>query len=93
MTNKNVTEFRAKLEEKISKEEAKKAIQIILKYIGENPDREGLIETPKRVIKAFDEYFSGYADDPQLYLEKTFGDVEGYDDMVIRKNVSIQSHC
>jgi len=70
MTNKNVTEFRAKLEEKISKEEAKKAIQTILKYIGENPDREGLIETPKRVIKAFDEYFSGYADDPQSYLEK-----------------------
>ena len=93
MTNKNVTEFRVKLEEKISKEEAKKAIQIILRYIGENPDREGLIETPKRVIKAFDEYFSGYADDPQLYLEKTFGDVEGYDDMVIQKNISIQSHC
>ena len=93
MTNKNVTEFRAKLEEKISKEEAKKAVQTILKYIGENPDREGLIETPKRVIKAFDEYFSGYAEDPQLYLEKTFGDVEGYDDMVIQKNISIQSHC
>jgi GTP cyclohydrolase I len=93
MPNKNVTEFRAKLEEKISKEEAKKAIQTILKYIGENPDREGLIETPKRVIKAFDEYFSGYADDPQAYLEKTFGDVEGYDDMVIQKNISIQSHC
>ena len=93
MTNKNVTEFKAKLEEKTSKEEAKKAIQTILKYIGENPDREGLIETPKRVIKAFDEYFSGYADDPQLYLEKTFGDVEGYDDMVIQKNISIQSHC
>ena len=79
--------------ETISKEEAKKAIKTILKYIGENPDREGLIETPKRVIKAFDEYFSGYAEDPQLYLEKTFGDVEGYDDMVIQKNISIQSHC
>ena len=93
MKNKNVTEFRAKLEEKISKEEAKKAIQVILKYIGENPEREGLVETPKRVIKAFDEYFSGYAADPQVYLEKTFGDVEGYDDMVIQKNISIQSHC
>jgi GTP cyclohydrolase I len=93
MKNKNVTEFRAKLEEKISKEEAKKAIQVILKYIGENPEREGLVETPKRVIKAFDEYFSGYAEDPQVYLEKTFGDVEGYDDMVIQKNISIQSHC
>lgn len=93
MKNKNVTEFRAKLEEKISKDEAKKAIQVILKYIGENPEREGLAETPKRVIKAFDEYFSGYAEDPQVYLEKTFGDVEGYDDMVIQKNISIQSHC
>ena len=93
MTNKNVTEFKAKLEEKISKEEAKKAIQTILKYIGENPEREGLIETPKRVIKAFDEYFSGYLENPQEYLEKTFGDVDGYDDMVIQKNISIQSHC
>ena len=93
MTNKNVTEFKAKIEEKISKEEAKKAIQTILKYIGENPEREGLIETPKRVIKAFDEYFSGYLESPQEYLEKTFGDVEGYDDMVIQKNISIQSHC
>ena len=93
MKNKNVTEFRAKLEEKISKDEAKKAIQVILKYIGENPEREGLVETPKRVIKAFDEYFSGYAEDPQVYLEKTFGDVEGYDDMVIQKNISVQSHC
>ena len=93
MTNKNVTEFKAKLEEKISKEEAKKAIQTILKYIGENPEREGLIETPKRVIKAFDEYFSGYLENPQEYLEKTFGDVEGYDDMVIQKNISIYSHC
>ena len=93
MKNKNVTEFRAKLEEKIRKDEAKKAIQVILKYIGENPEREGLVETPKRVIKAFDEYFSGYAEDPQVYLEKTFGDVEGYDDMVIQKNISIQSHC
>jgi len=93
MTNKNVTEFKAKLEEKISKEEAKKAIQTILKYSGENPEREGLIETPKRVIKAFDEYFSGYLENPQEYLEKTFGDVEGYDDMVIQKNISIQSHC
>ena len=93
MTNKNITEFKAKLLEKISKDEAKKAIQTILKYIGENPEREGLIETPKRVIKAFDEYFAGYAENPEEYLEKTFGDVEGYDDMVIQKNISLKSHC
>ena len=59
MTNKNVTEFKVKKEEKITKEDAKKAIKVILKYIGENPEREGLIETPKRVIKAYEEYFSG----------------------------------
>ena len=93
MTNKNVAEFKAKLLEKVSKDEAQKAIKIILKYIGENPNREGLLETPKRVIKAFDQYFSGYSENPQEYLEKTFGDVEGYDDMVIQKNISIQSHC
>tara|TARA_B100001939_G_scaffold345456_1_gene362049 strand:- start:1135 stop:1746 length:612 start_codon:yes stop_codon:yes gene_type:complete len=93
MASKNVTEFKAKLEAKISKDEAKKAIEVILKYIGENPEREGLIETPKRVIKAFEEYFSGYQENPEEYLEKTFGDVEGYDDMVIQKNISIQSHC
>ena len=93
MTNKNVAEFKAKLLEKVSKDEAQKAIQIILKYIGENPNREGLLETPKRVIKAFDQYFSGYSENPQEYLEKTFGDVEGYNDMVIQKNISIQSHC
>ena len=72
MTYKNVAEFKAKLEEKVSKEEAKRAIQVILKYIGENPNREGLLETPERVIKAFDEYFSGYTEDPHDYLEKTF---------------------
>ena len=93
MTSKNVAEFKAKLEQKVSVEDAKKAIQVILKYIGENPKREGLLETPKRVIKAFDEYFSGYYEDPQEYLEKTFGDIDGYDDMVIQKNISIQSHC
>ena len=71
MTNKNVAEFKAKLLEKVSKDEAQKAIQIILKYIGENPNREGLLETPKRVIKAFDQYFSGYSENPQEYLEKT----------------------
>tara|TARA_B100001027_G_scaffold216970_1_gene195670 strand:+ start:3942 stop:4556 length:615 start_codon:yes stop_codon:yes gene_type:complete len=93
MTNKNVTEFKVKKEEKITKEDAKKAIKVILKYIGENPEREGLIETPKRVIKAYEEYFSGYSENPLEYLEKTFGDVEGYDDMVIQKNISVQSHC
>ncbi len=90
---KNVTDIKHKILEQISKEEAEKAIKTILKYIGEDPNREGLIETPKRVIKAFEEYFGGYLINPDNYLEKTFGDVEGYDDMVIQKNISIHSHC
>ena len=90
---KNVADFKAKVLEKVSRDEAEKAIKVVLKYIGENPSREGLIETPKRVIKALDEYFSGYSENPEEYLSKTFGDVEGYDDMVIQKNISVQSHC
>ena len=61
--------------------------------MGEDPNREGLLETPKRVVKAFKEYFKGYKEDPNQVLDKTFGDVEGYDDMVVQKNISIQSHC
>ena len=90
---KNVTDIKDKILEKISKDEAEKAIKTILKFVGENPDREGLVETPKRVIKAFQEYFGGYLINPDDYLAKTFGDVEGYDDMVIQKNISIHSHC
>ena len=69
----------------ISEKEAEEAFVKILKWMGEDPSREGLIETPKRVIKAFKEYFKGYNEDPKKILEKTFGDVEGYDDMVIQK--------
>ena len=77
----------------VSEKEAEEAFVKILKWMGEDPSREGLIETPKRVIKAFKEYFKGYNEDPKKILEKTFGDVEGYDDMVIQKNISVQSHC
>ena len=78
---------------KISDKEAEEAFRTILTWIGEDPNREGLLETPKRVIKAFKEYFKGYKEDPNLVLDKTFGDVEGYDDMVVQKNISVQSHC
>ena len=78
---------------KISDQDAEDAFRTILEWIGENPKREGLLETPKRVVKAFKEYFKGYKDDPNLILDKTFGDVEGYDDMVVQKNISVQSHC
>ena len=78
---------------KISDQEVEDAFRTILQWIGEDPRREGLLETPKRVVKAFKEYFKGYKEDPNLVLDKTFGDVEGYDDMVVQKNISVQSHC
>ena len=78
---------------KISDQEAENAFRTILAWIGENPSREGLLETPKRVVKAFKEYFKGYKENPNIILDKTFGDVEGYDDMVVQKNISVQSHC
>ena len=68
---------------KVSDKEAEEAFKTILTWIGEDPSREGLLETPKRVVKAFKEYFSGYVEDADKILEKTFGDVEGYDDMVV----------
>ena len=77
----------------VSDKEAEEAIKILLAWMGEDPKREGLLETPKRVIKAFKEYFAGYKEDPDKILDKTFGDVDGYDDMVIQKNISVQSHC
>ena len=79
--------------QKISDEEAEEAIKTIIKWVGEDPEREGLKSTPRRVIKAFKEYFQGYNQDPAVYLTKTFTEVEGYDDMVIEKNISIRSHC
>ena len=78
---------------KISDKEAEEAFKTILAWMGEDPSREGLLETPKRVVKAFKEYFKGYKEDPIQVLDKTFGDVDGYDDMVIQKNISVQSHC
>ena len=80
-------------ETKISEKEAEQAFVKIIQYIGEDPSREGLLSTPKRLVKAFKEYFKGYHEDPKKILEKTFGDVEGYDDMVVQKNISVQSHC
>ena len=77
----------------VSDKEAEEAFKTILTWMGEDPKREGLLETPKRVVKAYKEYFGGYSEDPNKILDKTFGDVEGYDDMVVQKNVSVQSHC
>ncbi len=82
-----------KISQEISDKEAEEAFVKIIKWIGEDSSREGLVETPKRAMKAFREYFKGYGEDPKQILKKTFGDVEGYDDMVVQKNISVQSHC
>ncbi len=78
---------------RVSDKEAEEAFKTILTWIGEDPSREGLLETPKRVVKAFKEYFKGYHQDASTDLLKTFGDVEGYDDMVVEKNITLESHC
>ena len=87
---KNENELR---KQNVSDKEAEEAFIKILQWLGEDPGREGLLETPKRVVKAFKEYFKGYKEDPKEILSKTFGDVNGYDDMVVQKNISVQSHC
>ena len=77
----------------VTDKQAEEAFRTILTWIGEDPKREGLIETPKRVVKAFKEYFKGYHQNANTELLKTFGDVDGYDDMVVEKNISFESHC
>ena len=78
---------------KPSREEAEKAVRVLLEWTGDNPDREGLIETPKRVVKAYEQFFEGYSQDPEEVLMKTFEEVEGYDEMVIVKDIRLESHC
>ena len=78
---------------KVSDKKAEEAIRTIIEWIGEDSEREGLKSTPKRVVKAFKEYFQVYDDNQVSFLQKTFTEVDGYDDMVIEKNISIQSHC
>ena len=74
-------------------EQAKKAVRILLEYIGEDPDREGLLETPKRVVNSYCEIFKGYGQDPEEILSKTFEDVEGYDEIILLKDICLESYC
>ena len=90
---KNLEKAKENSKVKVNDDEAEEAFRTIIRWIGEDPSREGLIETPKRVVRAFKEYFKGYHQDAKSELSKTFGDVQGYDDMVLEKNISISSHC
>tara|TARA_B100000586_G_scaffold225544_1_gene173162 strand:+ start:580 stop:1185 length:606 start_codon:yes stop_codon:yes gene_type:complete len=86
-------EINKPLDNRVTDKEVEEAFVNIIKWIGEDTSREGLKSTPKRLMKAYKEYFKGYNEDPEKILDKTFGDVQGYDDMVIQKNISLQSHC
>lgn len=73
--------------------EAEEAVRTLIAWAGDDPAREGLIDTPKRVVNAYKEWFSGYGEDPVKYLSRTFEDVQGYDDIVMLRNIDVESHC
>jgi GTP cyclohydrolase I len=79
--------------EKPTRDEAMAAVRTLLRWAGEDPAREGLLETPKRVVKAYEEFFAGYAERPEDVLDKVFRDVDGYDDMVLVRDIPFASHC
>ncbi|MFZ9469468.1 MAG: GTP cyclohydrolase I FolE [Rickettsiales bacterium] len=78
---------------KPTREQAEQAVRTLIAWAGDNPNREGLIETPKRVVNAYQDFFSGYNEDPIKILGKTFEEIEGYDDIVLIKNIRLESHC
>ena len=78
---------------KVNKAQAEDAVRTLLRWAGEDPDREGLLETPKRVVEAYSDWFSGYAIDPRAYLKRTFEEMGGYDEMVVLRDIEFESHC
>ena len=84
---------KAMLPPRPSRAEAEKAVHTLLRWTGDDPNREGLVDTPARVTRAFEDWFSGYGQDPEEYLKRTFEEIEGYDDMVILKDIRFESHC
>jgi GTP cyclohydrolase IA len=76
-----------------TQDQAEEAVRTLIAWAGDDPTREGLLDTPKRVVEAYNEWFSGYTEDPMEYLSKTFGDVQGYDDIVMLRDIDVESHC
>lgn len=76
-----------------TRQQAEEAVRTLIKWAGDNPDREGLKDTPKRVVKSYEEFFSGYKADPEEILKRTFSETEGYDEMVVLRDIRIESHC
>ena len=80
-------------EHRPSRADAEAAVRTLIRWAGDNPDREGLLETPKRVVRAYEEFFSGYGQDPQKILSRTFDEVEGYDEIILLRDIRVESHC
>ncbi len=77
----------------VSRREAEQAVRTLLRWAGDDPEREGLLETPKRVVNAYRDWFSGYTVDPREYMRRTFEEVDGYDELVVLRDISFESHC
>jgi GTP cyclohydrolase I len=77
----------------VTREQAEEAVRTLLRWAGDDPSREGLVDTPKRVVEAYGEWFAGYRDDPTEYLRRTFEEVEGYDEMIVLRDIEYESHC
>ena len=77
----------------VSRAQAEEAVRVLLRWSGEDPQREGLLDTPKRVVKAYEDWFSGYGLDPDDYLARTFEEVEGYDELIVLRDIQFESHC
>ena len=85
--------MKKKINKKPTRQEAEAAVKTLLSFVGENADRPGLLETPKRVVRAYEDWFSGYNDDPKEVLSKTFDELEGYDEIIMLRDIRIESHC
>ena len=90
VTKKNIKKAQIK---RPSNAEAEKAVRTLISFVGENPDREGLLDTPKRVVKAYRDWYAGYDQDPREFLSKTFSETGGYDEIVMLKDIRVESHC
>jgi GTP cyclohydrolase I len=90
LTNKTI---KAAKPRRPSREQAEQAVSTLLRWAGEDPEREGLLDTPKRVARAYEDWFSGYKDDPVRFLKRTFEEVEGYDEMIVLRDIAFESHC
>ena len=93
IVEKKLLKKNVKCRNSVTEEEVQEAVRTLITWAGDDPTREGLLDTPKRVLKAFNEFFSGYREDPDKILSKTFEEVAGYDEMVVIKNIRLESHC